>query len=78
MNEALERTRKYVEFSTVISLSNSVLIPFSGLMPNEDAPDIVANTFLAEVTAEELDRVGRAFLTHRECMSAHPGTSRRL
>ena len=40
----------------------------SGLVPNEDAPDIVANTFLAEVTEEELDKVTTGFLSHRECM----------
>lgn len=40
---------------------------YSGLIPNEDAPDIIANTFLAEVTEEELEKVGKAFLGHREC-----------
>jgi len=39
-------------------------MPFSGLIPNEDAPDITANTFLADITEEELDKVSRAFLNH--------------
>jgi hypothetical protein len=38
----------------------------SGLVPNEDAPDIIANTFLAEVTQEQLDAIGLGFLQHRE------------
>jgi len=41
---------------------------FSGLVPNEDAPDITANTFLADVTSEELAQIGHAFLSHREGM----------
>ncbi|TFK72355.1 hypothetical protein BDN72DRAFT_894862 [Pluteus cervinus] len=40
-----------------------------GLAPNEDAPDIVANTFLAEITDEQRIRVGDAFLEHRELRS---------
>ena len=39
----------------------------SGLVPDEDAPDIIANTFLAEVTQEQLDAIGLGFLQHREC-----------
>ena len=41
---------------------------FSGLVPNEDAPDITANTFLADISQEELAQIGRAFLSHREGM----------
>jgi len=37
---------------------------FSGLVPNEDAPDITANTFLADITWEELAQIGHAFLSH--------------
>jgi len=39
----------------------------SGLVPSEDAPDIIANTFLAEVTQEQLDAIALGFLQHREC-----------
>ena len=38
----------------------------SGLVPNEDAPDIVANTFLEEVTEDQLDKIALGFLQHRE------------
>ncbi|KAF9039035.1 hypothetical protein BJ165DRAFT_1407286 [Panaeolus papilionaceus] len=38
----------------------------SGLVPEEDAPDIVANTFLAAITDEQLAKVGEGFLKHRE------------
>lgn len=39
----------------------------SGLVgPEEDAPDIILNTFLDTVTDEELSRVGKGFLEHRE------------
>jgi len=47
----------------------------SGLVPNEDAPDIVANTFLEEVTEDQLDKIGLGFLQHREhkapCLSCN-------
>ncbi|KAJ7476613.1 hypothetical protein FB451DRAFT_1460853 [Mycena latifolia] len=33
---------------------------------NEDAPDIIANTFLAQVTDEQLKTIGYSFLEHRE------------
>ncbi|KAF8140826.1 hypothetical protein K438DRAFT_1785372 [Mycena galopus ATCC 62051] len=36
-----------------------------GIDEGEDAPDIIANTFLAEVTQDQLDRVGTGFLAHR-------------
>ncbi|KIM35282.1 hypothetical protein M413DRAFT_32634 [Hebeloma cylindrosporum] len=48
---------------------------FSGLVPNEDAPDITANTFLADITPEEIAQIGRAFLSHRE---VHPCINRHL
>ncbi|KAJ7906164.1 hypothetical protein B0H13DRAFT_2021438 [Mycena leptocephala] len=35
-----------------------------GLVPNEDAPDIRANTWLSQVTEEELERIGQGFLAH--------------
>ncbi|KAH9939892.1 hypothetical protein B0H21DRAFT_812429 [Amylocystis lapponica] len=37
-----------------------------GLIPSEDAPDIIANTFLAQVTDEQLRDIGFGFLKHRE------------
>ncbi|KAJ7449320.1 hypothetical protein B0H11DRAFT_2332305 [Mycena galericulata] len=39
---------------------------FSGLDEAEDAPDIRANTFLAEVTEEKLQQTGYGFLAHRQ------------
>jgi len=33
----------------------------------EDAPDIVANTFLDQISEEQMRDVGYAFLDHREC-----------
>ncbi|KAJ7835416.1 hypothetical protein B0H13DRAFT_2240081 [Mycena leptocephala] len=40
----------------------------SGMIEAEqDAPDIIANTFLAQVTAEQLKTIGYSFLEHREC-----------
>ncbi|KAH9832021.1 uncharacterized protein C8Q71DRAFT_840905 [Rhodofomes roseus] len=44
-----------------------------GLIPNEDAPDIVANTFLASVTDQQLQDIGYGFLQHRELRSAING-----
>ena len=39
----------------------------SGLVPREDAPDIIANTFLQNITPEQIERVGKGFLCHCEC-----------
>jgi hypothetical protein len=66
MNEALDRERRYI-LSFLWTLSTADY-GFSGLIPNEDAPDITANTFLADITPEELAQIGRAFLSHREGM----------
>ncbi|KAJ7019288.1 hypothetical protein C8F04DRAFT_1404365 [Mycena alexandri] len=38
----------------------------NGLDESEDAPDIRANTFLAEVTDEQLQKIGYGFLSHRQ------------
>ncbi|KAH9478129.1 hypothetical protein JR316_0008582 [Psilocybe cubensis] len=38
-----------------------------GLIPKEDAPDIVANTFLSGITEAQMNSVGKGFLMHREC-----------
>ena len=48
----------------------------SGMVPSEDAPDIVANTFLAEVilaegTQDQLNAIDLGFLKHRECEISH-------
>ncbi|KAJ7756085.1 hypothetical protein DFH07DRAFT_1027777 [Mycena maculata] len=47
----------------------------SGLVgPDEDAPDIRANTFLSEVTEEQLKSIGLGFLSHRQlrlCLWGH-------
>ncbi|KAF5370507.1 hypothetical protein D9615_010341 [Tricholomella constricta] len=37
-----------------------------GLIAGEDAPDIVANTFLAQLSDTTLDKIGYGFLDHRE------------
>jgi hypothetical protein len=34
--------------------------------PDEDAPDIIANTFLDQVSQEDLQRILVGFLSHRE------------
>jgi hypothetical protein len=39
-----------------------------GLIEGEDAPDIVANTFLDRVSEEQLQEIGYSFLDHRECL----------
>ncbi|KAJ7768794.1 hypothetical protein B0H16DRAFT_1882008 [Mycena metata] len=38
----------------------------NGLVPEEDAPDIRANTWLSQVTEEQLTKVGFGFLAHRQ------------
>jgi hypothetical protein len=48
-------------------LTFSFLQSSSGLVPGEDAPDIIANTFLQTITPEQIERVGKGFLCHREC-----------
>lgn len=40
----------------------------SGLVPAEDAPDIIANTFLAGITEDQIDKVGCGFLQHSHRM----------
>ncbi|KAJ3730396.1 hypothetical protein C8R42DRAFT_650031, partial [Lentinula raphanica] len=42
----------------------------SGLVPGEDAPDIIANTFLSSITEEQIRHIGlNGFLMHREVRS---------
>lgn len=45
----------------------------SGLVPAEDVPNIIANTFLAEVTQEQLDAIGLGFLQRCELRSVVNG-----
>ncbi|KAF8530712.1 hypothetical protein JB92DRAFT_3106142 [Gautieria morchelliformis] len=54
MDEALERARSFIPAL------------FRGLIPSEDAPDIVANTFLENVTDDQFHGIGLAFLQHHE------------
>lgn len=63
LNESLHRVRRYIfwYFNGLF-----VLLSFSGLVPGEDAPDIVANTFLAGVRPEQMEKIGLGFLKHRE------------
>ena len=42
--------------------TNLFNIFLSGLVPGEDAPDIIVNTFLAGVTDEQMAAVGKGFL----------------
>ncbi|KAG6848859.1 hypothetical protein H0H93_013373 [Arthromyces matolae] len=46
---------------------------YVGLVADDDAPDVVANTFLAQLSEEALDRIGDGFLSHRELKSAING-----
>ncbi|KAJ3966843.1 hypothetical protein EV361DRAFT_540884 [Lentinula raphanica] len=42
----------------------------SGLVPGEDAPDIIANTFLLSITEDQIRHIGlNGFLMHREVRS---------
>ncbi|KAJ3821428.1 hypothetical protein F5880DRAFT_1582041 [Lentinula raphanica] len=42
----------------------------SGLVPGEDAPDIIANTFLSSITEDQIRHIGlNGFLMHREVRS---------
>ncbi|KAL1941379.1 hypothetical protein VTO73DRAFT_7196 [Trametes versicolor] len=44
-----------------------------GLAPAEDAPDVVANTFLEQISDQQLFRIRRSFLGHRELHSTIKG-----
>ena len=67
MDEALKHAQKYVSLPYLLCIYTFLTGEKSGLVPNEDAPDIVANTFLEEVTEEQLDKIGLEFLQHHEC-----------
>jgi hypothetical protein len=68
MKEALQIARQSV---LILSYFRGCIIFFRGLIMGEDAPDIVANTFLDQITEEQMRDVGYAFLEHRECTSRH-------
>ena len=42
------------------------LTVYRGLIPAEDAPDIIANTFLAQLSDDTLTQIRYGFLDHRE------------
>ncbi|KII86607.1 hypothetical protein PLICRDRAFT_113764, partial [Plicaturopsis crispa FD-325 SS-3] len=44
-----------------------------GIVPGHDAPDIVANTFLAQLSEDTLTKIGYGFLEHREIKSTING-----
>jgi hypothetical protein len=68
MDEALQRARGYVCVNVPAYLQVlTVILCSSGLIEGEDAPDIVANTFLDRVSDEQLQEIGYSFLDHREC-----------
>ncbi|KAG6848797.1 hypothetical protein H0H93_013955 [Arthromyces matolae] len=46
---------------------------YTGLIKGDDAPDVVANTFLEQLPQETLDKIGIGFLSHRELKSAING-----
>lgn len=61
------RARAYVAFYLSWLIVTHAFI--SDLVEGADAPDIVANTFLSQVTDEQLEAVGHGFLSHRESES---------
>jgi hypothetical protein len=68
MDEALQRARGYVCVNAPAHPRTlTILLCSSGLIEGEDAPDIVANTFLDRVSNEQLQEIGYSFLDHREC-----------
>ena len=66
MDEALECALKYVSLPYLLCVCTFLTGEKSGLVPNGDAPDIVVNTFLEEVTEEQLDKISLGFLQHCE------------
>jgi hypothetical protein len=83
MNHALEPTRRCVFFSW--NAFGCSPVHTSGLNPDapdepvsksrgEDVPDVVANTFLDNVSPDMLKNLSLAFLKHRERESAFSST----
>jgi hypothetical protein len=48
--------------------SAQIFNSLSGVLDGQDAPDIVANTFLDQVNEEQMEAIGYGFLSHREGM----------
>lgn len=69
MDEALRNARRWEVFLFFIFQR---LMSSRGLIPAEDAPDIIANTFLAQLSDETLKRIRYGFLDHRECKYLAP------
>ncbi|PPQ83950.1 hypothetical protein CVT24_005889 [Panaeolus cyanescens] len=44
---------------------------WDGLVPAEDAPNIVSNMFLDTITEEQRTAIGKGFLMHRELINGH-------
>jgi hypothetical protein len=64
MREAIVRHRQYVLI--MLHSFRWLTLHHRGLIPGQDAPDIVANTFLDQTSEEQLEKIGHAFLSHRE------------
>jgi hypothetical protein len=65
MREAIVRHRQWVTPS--FSRCRWLIMSCRGLIPGQDAPDIVANTFLDQTSEKQLRKIGYGFLSHREC-----------
>jgi hypothetical protein len=66
MREAIVRHRQWVTQSH-FPIADSLFMSCRGLILGQDAPDIVANTFLDQTSEEQLKKIGYGFLSHREC-----------
>lgn len=66
MREAIVRHRQCVTLSFFLH-HRWLITSCRGLIPGQDAPDIVANTFLDQTSEEQLKKIGYGFLSHREC-----------
>ncbi len=76
MDAALTRSRRCVLLDLLLSNNLNSESFYSGIDSNEDAVDIIANTFLAGVTSEQLLKIALGFLQHRECMLCNNFTER--
>ncbi|KAJ6511689.1 hypothetical protein DFH09DRAFT_1434967 [Mycena vulgaris] len=69
-NKTLTQTRPATTFIVWEAIKNRMDEALervrNGLDETDDAPDIRANTFLSEVTEEQLQRIGYGFLAHRQ------------
>ncbi len=64
MDAALTRSCRCVLPDLLLSNNLNSEFFYSGIDSNEDAVDIVANTFLAGVTSEQLLKIALGFLQH--------------